>query len=262
MSFSSVILTNAAVIAAVVFLLWIISVVKADSSIVDPFWGVGFVIIAWVTTYQIGGLDLRSAVLATLVTIWGLRLSIYLGWRNFGESEDRRYAQMRDKHGKRFWWVSLFTVFLLQGALMWFISLTFQLGMHEGGTSLSWIAWLGIFVWCVGFYFESVGDYQMARFKARADSQGSVMSEGLWRYTRHPNYFGDFCVWWGIYLVSASTNSWWTIASPMMMSFLLMKVSGVTLLEGDIEERRPEYAAYKKRTNAFFPGPANPSFEL
>ena len=141
---------------------------------------------------------------------------------------------------------------------MWFISLTFQSGIHDSTPRVKiWTTWIGMLIWCVGFFFEAVGDYQMALFQSKPDTKGKVMSEGLWRYTRHPNYFGDFCIWWGIYLVGASMQSWWTIGSPLLMSFLLMKVSGVTLLEDDIEERRPEYAAYKRSTNAFFPGPAS-----
>lgn len=138
---------------------------------------------------------------------------------------------------------------------MWFISLTIQSGVFWGETAaIGWVAVLGTVLWAVGFLFESVGDYQMAQFKARPESKGQVMKEGLWRYTRHPNYFGDFCVWWGLFLVAANANSWWTVASPALMTFLLLKVSGVALLESDIEERRPEYAEYKRRTNAFFPG--------
>ena len=150
MSLSSLILTNAAVNVVFMFVLWIISVVKKDASIVDPCWGVGFVLIAWSTVYQVGGLDARSGLLATLVTVWGLRLAIYLGWRNSGEGEDRRYTKMREKHGEQFWWLSLLTVFLLQGTLMWFISLTFQSGIYNSTTTeMSWIALFGIAIFGV-----------------------------------------------------------------------------------------------------------------
>ena len=258
MSFTGLILTNLGIVAVLMMALWLLSLLKKDASVVDPCWGLGFVILVWSTSFQVGMRDTRSYLLAALVTIWGLRLSGYLAWRNYGEGEDKRYTKMRKKHGERFWWISLFTVFLLQGALMWFISLTFQSGIYWSQTSMiGWFAMLGIAIWGIGFFFESVGDFQMARFQARSDSDGKVMNEGLWRYTRHPNYFGDFCVWWGIYLIAANANSWWTIASPILMTFLLLKVSGVALLEGEIEERRPEYAKYKRRTNAFFPGPVS-----
>jgi steroid 5-alpha reductase family enzyme len=258
MNFYSVILINLAVAATGMLLLWVVSLVKKDASIVDPCWGLGFVMIAWSTLFEVGTTDLRGGLLLALVTIWGVRLSAYLFWRNHGKGEDRRYASMREKRGEKFWWISLFTVFLLQGAIMWFISLTVQSGIFwstaiEGG-SFGWLGGLGVAVWAVGFFFESVGDYQMARFKARTESKGKVMNQGLWRFTRHPNYFGDFCVWWGLFLVAANANSWWTAGSPLLMSFLLLNISGVAMLEGDIEERRPDYAKYKRTTNAFFPG--------
>ncbi len=260
MIFTSLILINAAVVLTFVLILWAISLAKNDASIVDPCWGLGFVIITWSTAIQIGVDDLRSSLLVVMVTLWGLRLSTYLAWRNFGKGEDRRYTQMRDKHGDRFWWVSLFTVFLLQGALMWFISLTVQSGVFWSGTAaFGLIGWLGVAVWAIGLFFETVGDFQMARFKAREDSVGKVMNKGLWRYTRHPNYFGDFCIWWGLFLAAAMASSWWTIGGPLVVSFLLLKVSGVAMLEGDIEERRPNYAQYKRITNAFFPGPPSKS---
>lgn len=259
MSFFTLITINLVVVFAFMTILWCISVAKKDSSIVDPCWGLGFVVITWSTAIQTGLEGLRGWLLVVLVTLWGLRLSAYLAWRNHGKGEDRRYTSMRNKHGVNFWWVSLLTVFWLQGLLMWFIALTVQSGIYWGPTSsnLGWIAGVGVLVWSVGLFFETVGDYQMARFKARPDSAGKVMNQGLWRFTRHPNYFGDFCVWWGLFLVAAPANSWWTIGSPLLMSILLLKVSGVSLLEGDIEERRPKYAEYKRETNAFFPGPVS-----
>ncbi len=258
MSFVSLILINAAILCVPLGCLWIVSVLKKDASIIDVFWGAGFVVVAWSTLLQQAEVTLRSGLLAGLVTVWGMRLAIYLGWRKYGEEEDRRYAKMRERFGDSFWWVSLFVIFLLQGALMWFISLTVQSGMHfSQPDGIGWVAAVGIALWCTGLFFETVGDYQMARFKARDDSDGEVMNKGLWRYTRHPNYFGDFCVWWGIYLVAGPAASWWTIASPLVMAFLLLKVSGVSMLENDIEERRPGYAEYKRRTNAFFPGPVS-----
>ena len=140
---------------------------------------------------------------------------------------------------------------------MWFISLTFQSGMfHSGVAGIGWLGGVGVVVWVVGFIFESVGDFQMARFKSNPENAGKVMNGGLWRYTRHPNYFGDFCVWWGLFLIASNANSWWTIVCPTLMSFFLLKVSGVSMLESDIADRRPEYETYKKTTSAFFPMPA------
>jgi steroid 5-alpha reductase family enzyme len=152
--------------------------------------------------------------------------------------------------------VSLFTVFLLQGAFLWLISLPLQVAAVTGAAApLGWLDAIGAALWLTGFVFESVGDWQLARFRSHPGSAGRVLDSGLWRYTRHPNYFGDFCVWWGLYLIAAAGGAGWTIASPLVMSVLLMRISGVTLLEATMNERRPEYAAYQRRTNAFFPGP-------
>lgn len=246
---------NLAVVAGMMLGMWLISLVKRDASVVDPFWGFGFVVLAWSTLFQVPQPGSRAWLLVAMVTLWGLRLSSYLLIRNWGEPEDKRYAKMREKHGERFGWVSLFTVFAVQGLIMWIVSLPVQAGVYATNGLLGALDAVGVVVWLVGIFFESVGDLQMARFKSRPDSSGKVMDRGLWRYTRHPNYFGDFCVWWGLYLMAAASGAWWTLPSPLLMSFLLLKVSGVKLLEKDIEERRPEYQAYKRRTNAFFPGP-------
>ena len=254
MSFTSIIVINLLIVLSGMLCLWGISVVKQDASIVDLCWGLGFVVIAWATIWQSGWHDLRDGLLVILVTLWGLRLSGYLLWRNHGKEEDRRYAAMRRKHGSKFWWVSLLTVFLLQGVLMWFISLTFQSGMfHSGDSVIGWMGWLGVVVWAVGFAFESVSDFQLARFKSDSESEGKVMNRGLWRYTRHPNYFGNFCIWWGLFLIASSASSWWTVVCPALMTFFLIKISGVAMLESDISDRRPEYEQYKLTTSAFFP---------
>ena len=258
MTFAWIILTNLAIVLVAMSCLWIVSVVVKDSSIVDPCWGLGFVVIAWSTIWQTGWQDLRDGLLVVLVTLWGLRLSGYLYLRNHNKGEDRRYAAMRHKHGSSFWWVSFLTVFMLQAVLMWFISLTFQSGMfHSGLSEIGFVGGLGVVVWVVGFAFESIGDFQMAQFKSNPDNAGKVMNRGLWRYTRHPNYFGDFCVWWGLFLIAFNAHSWWTFVCPALMSFFLMKVSGVAMLESDIADRRPDYDAYKKTTIAFFPMPVS-----
>lgn len=262
MPFLQLILINLAIVAALMTAMWVFSLLLKDASIVDPFWGSGFVVIAWSTFFfsgneQISGSWVAWLLLAT-VTIWGLRLTGYLLWRNHGKGEDRRYGAMREKHGERFWWVSFLTVFLLQGLIMWFVSLTVQAGIAFAGqvTVPLWpLAVVGTLLWLIGFAFEAGGDYQMAIFKSNPDNQGKVMDRGFWRYTRHPNYFGDFTIWWGLYLIASSVGAWWTALGPALMSFLLLKVSGVSMLESDIEDRRPKYADYKRRTNAFFPGP-------
>jgi steroid 5-alpha reductase family enzyme len=251
-----IILVNAVALGGLLFLLWLLSIFLRDASIVDPFWGLGFVVVAWLTNRLVGLDDPRAMMITVLTTIWGLRLSVYLLWRNFGQGEDYRYRAMRARHGDRFGFVSLFTVFGLQGVILWFVSLPIQMGQTVRLDSTpTLLDGLGLALWGVGFFFEAVGDYQLARFKADPANQGQVMKSGLWAFTRHPNYFGDCCVAWGIYLLALAGGAWWTFLSPALMTFLLMKVSGVAMLERTIAERRPEYADYVRTTNAFFPWP-------
>jgi steroid 5-alpha reductase family enzyme len=249
-------LTNLVLLLSSLTLLWLVSVVRRDASIIDPFWGVGFVMVAWMAWLLNSPSSVGVFLLAVLTTLWGLRLSFFLLWRNWSHGEDRRYAAMRESHGRRFWWVSLFTVFLLQGVILWFVALPIQMAAVKNSPDrLAGLMALGVVLWAIGFLFETIGDWQLARFKKHPENVGRVMDRGLWRFTRHPNYFGDCCVWWGLYLIAAAYGAGWTIGSPLLMTVLLMKVSGVTLLERTITERRPDYAAYQARTNAFFPWP-------
>ncbi len=251
----TLLVTLGAIVVAMIAM-WTISLIRRDASIVDPFWGTGFVLTAWLVLMLNQPATSRVGLLAGMTTIWGTRLFLFLFLRNRGHGEDRRYVAMREKHGQQFWWVSLFTVFLLQGLIMWIVAVPLQAtAAIASANPIGWLDILGVSVWSVGLFFESVGDWQLARFKANPANSGRVMDRGLWRFTRHPNYFGDFCIWWGIYLVAASGGAGWTIFSPLLMTILLMKVSGVTLLESTIINRRPEYSAYCQRTNAFFPGP-------
>ena len=194
------------------------------------------------------------AVLAVLA-LWAVRLSLHLHRRNHGRPEDRRYQAWRKQYGQKFWWVSLFTVFLLQGALLWVISLVAQAGQWAPKPDrFIWLDGLGLLLWAVGFFFEAVGDYQLAVFKKNPANKGKAMAQGLWRYTRHPNYFGECLMWWGIFLVTLATpGGFWSIVSPVTITYLLLKVSGVTLLERTIVETRPEYREYQERTSAFIP---------
>lgn len=254
---------NLAVLSGMMVCAWIISLILKDASIADIFWGLGFVLIAWVTFYLAEGYVFRKILLTTLVSAWGLRLAVYIGLRKRGEGEDRRYQNWRAKYGKNFWWVSLFTVFATQGVLLLVISLAIQAGQIAlKPAGLGWLDAIGALVWFVGFAFETVADYQLYRFKADPGNRGKVMDRGLWAYSRHPNYFGESLIWWGIFLVTLSTpSSLWTVISPVTITFLLLKVSGVTLLEKNIVEKRPAYRAYKESTSAFFPwfpGKKNP----
>lgn len=235
-------------------LLWLASLLRRDASIVDVWWGLGFVLIAWVA-HGLGPGAARADLVLVLVALWGLRLAGYLLWRSWGAGEDRRYQAMRRAWGERFWWVSYGTVFLLQGVLMWVVSLPVQHAMASA-EPLGVLDALGAGVFGAGLAFESVGDAQLARWKADPANAGRVMDRGLWRYTRHPNYFGDFLVWWGLWLVAASApGGLWTVIGPAVMSVLLMRVSGVPLLERSLARRRPGYEAYRRRTSAFFPWP-------
>jgi steroid 5-alpha reductase family enzyme len=247
---------NLALILGMMFIVWLASVALRDASIIDPFWGLGFVVLTWSSWWQAEDSSDRAFLLVLLTSIWGGRLAAYLTWRNRGHGEDRRYRAMRDKHGARFKWISLFTVFGLQAVLLWIIAWPLQVAIDpQRMVPLYWPDAIGFILWLVGVLFESIGDWQLTRFQANPANQGKVLDRGLWRYTRHPNYFGDFCVWWGIYWIAAFGGAWWTIISPLLMSFLLMKVSGVSLLEKDISDRRPDYQRYQMRTSTFFPLP-------
>lgn len=254
MSFIQTLLTNIVVIAGTMFLLWLISLRLKDASIVDIFWGLGFVAIAWITFSVARESAPRSILMTAIVTLWGLRLSGYLAWRNIGKPEDYRYRAMREKHGERFPLISLFYVFGLQGLIMLIVSQPIQAVSTEN-SPLNWLDAIGAITWLGGLFFESVGDVQLARFKASPENQGKVMDRGLWRYTRHPNYFGDFLVWWGIYMIALAGGNAWTIFSPILMSILLVRVSGVTLLESSLRVRKTGYDEYIRRTSAFFPLP-------
>jgi steroid 5-alpha reductase family enzyme len=234
---------------------WLLSLVKRDASIVDTFWGLGFVLIAGVCCAIGEGYEPRRVLITALTTAWGLRLASHIFWRNKGKGEDFRYKAMRERYGKRFPVVSLYSVFAVQALLMWLISLPLQIGeTSREPAMITWLDWAGAIVWLIGFAFESIGDLQLARFKAESKNKGKVMDRGLWRYTRHPNYFGDALLWWGFFLIALNiTLGVWTVISPLIMTGLLMKVSGVALLEKTLIKTKPEYRDYVRRTNAFFP---------
>jgi steroid 5-alpha reductase family enzyme len=183
-----------------------------------------------------------------------LRLAGYLTWRNWGEPEDRRYQQIRRHNDPHFSVKSLYLIFGLQGLLAWIISLPL-LAAIAAPRDLTALDCVGVALWAVGFGVESVADWQLARFKRVPANREQVMDQGLWRYTRHPNYFGDCCVWWGFYLIALAAGGWWAVVGPLLMSFLLLRVSGVALLERSIGKRRPGYAEYAARTSAFVPRP-------
>ena len=243
-------------IACMMIAVWAISLVMRDASIVDIAWGSGFVLVAWVSYWLSDGNSTRSLLLTVLTTIWGLRLAFYLAKRNLGHGEDFRYQSMRRKHGDRFAIVSLYTVFGLQGLLMFIVSLPIQLGQVREEPGFGIIGVLGVLVWGVGIYFEAVGDAQLARFKRNPANKGSIMDQGLWRYTRHPNYFGDSCVWWGLGLIAAESSlGIYGLIGPVVMTFLLVKVSGAAMLDRAMLKRKPGYENYVATTSGFIPRP-------
>ena len=230
-------------------------------AVVDVTWGLGFVAIAG-TAYALSageGDDVRRLLVLVLTAAWGVRLAVHIGMRSRGQGEDPRYAElMADAHGNP----NAFAfrkIYLTQGAVMWFVSLPVQVaGFETPGPNL--LTWVGVAVWLVGFVFETVGDAQLTRFRNDPASKGAVLDTGLWRYTRHPNYFGDACVWWGLSLIAFSA---WpgilTVLSAVAMTWLLAKGTGKPLLEKDIGSRRPGYADYVRRTSGFFPLPPKSS---
>lgn len=244
-----------AIVLSMFAILWIVSIFIKNVSIVDFFWGISFVVANACYVIMSGDMTSRKIVLLVLVTIWGGRLSIYLFWRNRGKGEDFRYQNFRKKYGeKRYWWISFFQTFLLQAVLAMIISLPL-LGASFGNASesLSWIDYIAILVWLVGFTFEAGGDYQLARFKDNPENRGKVLESGFWRYTRHPNYFGDATVWWAYGLFSIAAGGYWEIIGSLIMTWLITKVSGVAMLEKTLNTTKPKYHDYIKRTNSFFP---------
>lgn len=257
MSFFEVYMQAAFAILMMMIILWIISVAIKNVSIVDLFWGVGYVLAASVYFYYSDGNEIRKLTLLTLVAIWGLRLTVYLSFRNIGKGEDYRYQEFRKTYGEhRYWWVSFFQTFLLQGLLMWLISAPLLAAMYYGKDhQLNIFDYVAIIIWLVGFIFEAGGDYQLARFKSDTDNKGKVLQTGFWKYTRHPNYFGDSAVWWAFGLFSIAAGSYLAVLGSLLMTGLIIKVSGVALLERSLKDKKPEYKDYIRRTSAFFPWP-------
>ncbi|MGK2932441.1 MAG: DUF1295 domain-containing protein [Solirubrobacterales bacterium] len=248
--------TIPAVAAAVVLMtsFWLVSLLMRDAGIADIAWGLAFVTIAWTSYFAGDGAD-AMLLAAILTTLWGLRLAIHIGRRNLGHDEDRRYSKMRQKH-TNFWLWSFFGVFLLQGFLALVVSTPLQSLGAQPADPIGWLSWAGVAVFAVGIFFEAVGDAQLTAFKKDPDNKGQVMDRGLWKYTRHPNYFGDVTVWWGLWVLAIGSGAaWWTLIGPVVMTFFILRVSGVTMLESGMSSRRSGYDEYVRRTSAFIPLP-------
>jgi steroid 5-alpha reductase family enzyme len=244
-------------VAGLMVLTWAASVARRDASLVDRVWGLGFVVAAWVYAALGDGPDTRGWLMLAAVTIWGLRLSVFITWRNWGHGEDKRYRAMRDKRPGTFAARSLVTVFLLQAVLAAVISLPLLVGIaRTGPAELGLLDAIAVALWLVGFVFEAGGDQQLTRFLVDPTNRGKVMDRGLWRFTRHPNYFGDAAVWWAYGLFAIAAGGWWAAAGSILMTVLIVKVSGVALTDQTMRESKREgYDEYVRRTNAFFPGP-------
>lgn len=239
---------------------WFYSVKKHNVNIVDSLWSLMFLAAALYYLVNASEITARSLLIISLVSLWALRLSIHLLVRNWGEAEDHRYQKIRANNEPGFTFKSLYIIFGLQGFLAWIISIPLLFALHPT-TPLNWLDGIALVLWTAGFIFEAVADYQLLLFKRDKANKGKVLNTGLWRYTRHPNYFGEFCIWWAFYLLALPAGGWWTLYSPLLMSFLLLKVSGVVMMEKDMTERRPDYQRYINSTNAFFPGiPGNSNY--
>ena len=236
------------------FLCWLASLPLRDASVVDRVWSLLFVSAGFCYAWFGGGAAARITLLMALLLLWALRLALHITVRNWGHGEDRRYQQIRRNNEPGFAFKSLYIVFGLQAVLAWIISLPLLASM-TAHRPLGWRELPGLALWLAGFLTEAIADEQLRRFRAEPANQGAVMDRGLWRYSRHPNYFGECCLWWGCYLLALAAGAWWTIVAPLLMTLLLLRVSGVSLLEQDIGERRPAYRDYVARTSAFVPRP-------
>ena len=254
---TDVFLNTGACIALLILAAWLVSLPLRNASIADVIWGGGFVLVAWVTFLTVNRpLDDRQALLVGISTFWGVRLSLHLFRRNYGKPEDERYQAMRARHPDRFGWVSLLTVFGLQGLLMFCVSLPLQLGQLAPRVPLGIFAFFGMALCVMGSFFEVVGDHQLAQFVKNPANKGKTMNVGLWRYTRHPNYFGDSCLWWGLGLIALETQyGVWGLVGPVIITYLLTQVSGVPMLEKAMLKSNPHYKDYLATTSAFIPWP-------
>jgi len=235
-------------------LVWGLATARRNTGLVDIFWSGFFLAGAVVYIVASPVFEPRALLVFVLVSVWALRLAAYLGARNWNAPEDHRYRAIRERNEPGFAWKSIYLVFGLQAVLAWLISAPLAASIGSAAP-IGALDALGAALAVFGIGFEALADVQLARFKEDPANAGRVMNCGLWRYSRHPNYFGEFCVWWGLYGIALGAGAWWAVFSPLLLTVLLLKVSGVALLEKDIGERRPSYRTYVARTNAFFPGP-------
>jgi steroid 5-alpha reductase family enzyme len=240
---------------------WVISVVRHNVALADRVWSVLIMVSAAVFVAGLPPLRERVMLMLLVGTLWTLRLSLFITWRSWGQPEDRRYAQMRERGQPHFEWKSMITVFALQGLLAWLVAMPFLAASVSPGAANPWstLDSIGLALALFGLVFEATADLQMMNFKANAAQPGAVMSKGLWHYSRHPNYFGESCVWWGLGLMAVSAGGAWALLSPVLVTILVLKVSGANLQEPHLQSRSPAYSAYMRRTSAFVPRPPKTS---
>lgn len=244
---------SAAIAAAFMTGAWVFSLLKKDMSVVDGFWGLGFIAIAAHWFYRLDEASIRQFAVVYLVTLWGLRLAAHIFIRSIGKPEDPRYTAFRADWKENTWWISYFKVFLLQAGLSLVIALPVIMVLGDNSPTFTAVNGIGILLWFLGFAFETTADFQLSRFKKNPANKGKVMNGGLWYFSRHPNYFGEVCVWWGIFLVSVGTHFWYiSILGPALITFLLLRVSGITMMEKRYVGN-DAYAQYKQNTSPFFP---------
>ncbi len=248
-----VFLTSALLIFVAMTAMFFVALAVRDNSIIDIFYGLAYLVGCWGTYVQFGQAHPRQLLILALLTAWGLRLAIHLFFRKKGHGEDFRYAQWRREWGKTFVWRSFLQVFMLQGLVVLLVATPVLLVITAPGGPLNWVDYLGALIWLFGFLFEAIGDWQLLMFKRRPENEGRIMRYGIWRYTRHPNYFGEATLWWGIFLIGLSAgNGIYGLLSPLLIAYLLLKVSGIPMLEAKYEGE-PEFEDYRRKTNAFFP---------
>jgi steroid 5-alpha reductase family enzyme len=238
-------------------LVWAVSAVRLNLGLADRAWSLLILLSALIFAASVPPISSQLIAMLMICTLWAFRLSLFITKRSWGQPEDRRYAEMRARNQPNFTYTSLYVVFELQAALAWLIAMPFMAvaAAQLTETAWSWLDYLGIGLATFGLIFEAIADTQMAAFKAKASEKNSVMQAGLWRYSRHPNYFGESCVWWGFGLMALSSGGWWALLSPLLITFLLLRVSGINLQEKDVASRSSTYSSYVRRTSAFVPWP-------
>jgi steroid 5-alpha reductase family enzyme len=259
MTVATLLIDNFAILAAVFVLLWLLSIALKDASFVDIWWAFGMVFLAGLSFFETGPPSLRKYLLLGLCALWGLRLGFYILWRWLKHGPDQRYVAMLEsrqkKHGWSFAKTSGLIVFTLQMPLQFIVALPVQLGMASPEPAgIGIVGWIGVALSAFGIVFESIADFHLAIFKANPANKGKVLDSGVWRTTRHPNFFGEACAWWGLYLIAAETTAGlWALPGPILITFLLTRFSGVPTVEESMHAKRPGYEAYVKRTSGFIP---------